>query len=133
MRAFKNNTLGPRDGGKMRFIVFCIEFSNVCRLGDSLGGDIYYSLGASLISDIPTKPHWPIKSHLWLNAGRLDTIDKSKPLLESIKRPSISAGLGIIYNFEPVRVEVNFGLPLVASKSDGCRRGLQVGVGLEFL
>jgi outer membrane protein insertion porin family len=48
-------------------------------------------------------------------------------------RPSISAGVGVIYRFDPVRVEVNFGVPLVASKSDGSRRGLQVGMGLEFL
>lgn len=51
----------------------------------------------------------------------------------SFARPSISAGVGVIYRFDPVRVEVNFGVPLVASKSDGTRRGLQVGMGLEFL
>jgi outer membrane protein insertion porin family len=52
---------------------------------------------------------------------------------EMLARPSISAGLGLIYRFDPVRVEVNFGVPLVASKSDGTRKGIQVGVGLEFL
>ena len=34
---------------------------------------------------------------------------------------------------DPVRVEVNFGVPLVASKSDGVRKGFQVGIGLDFL
>lgn len=38
-----------------------------------------------------------------------------------------------MYKFEPVRVEVNFGVPLVASKSDGIRKGFQVGIGLDFL
>lgn len=52
---------------------------------------------------------------------------------ESITRPSISAGLGIAYRFDPLRVEVNFGVPLVASKSDGHRRGLEVGIGVNFL
>ncbi len=52
---------------------------------------------------------------------------------DMITRPSVSAGVGLIYRFDPVRVEVNFGLPLVANKSDGLRRGIQVGIGLEFL
>lgn len=54
-------------------------------------------------------------------------------VLDSLSRPSISVGLGLIYRFSPVRVEVNFGVPLVASKSDGSRKGVQVGMGLEFL
>lgn len=52
---------------------------------------------------------------------------------ESISRPSISAGLGIAYRFDPLRVEVNFGVPLVTSKSDGHRRGFEVGIGVNFL
>jgi outer membrane protein insertion porin family len=50
-----------------------------------------------------------------------------------LRRPSISAGVGLLYRFDPVRVEVNFGVPLVASQSDGMRRGFQVGIGMEFL
>jgi outer membrane protein insertion porin family len=104
---------------------------------DSLGGDIYWAAGVSLISDVPRKPHWPIKSHIFFNAGRLDLMDKSRNYLENIaaclSRPSISAGVGLIYRFDPVRVEVNFGVPLIASRSDGIRRGVQVGMGLEFL
>ncbi|KAF8221118.1 hypothetical protein L208DRAFT_1455434 [Tricholoma matsutake] len=119
VRAFQANGMGPRDGS------------------DSLGGDIHWSAGASIISDIPGKPHWPVKTHLWVNAGRLDAVDTGQSLVDNVRntlsRPSISAGLGVIYRFDPVRVEVNFGVPLVASKSDGTRRGLQVGMGLEFL
>ena len=51
----------------------------------------------------------------------------------TVSRPSVSAGLGLIYRFDPIRVEINFGLPVVASKSDGLKRGVQVGMGLEFL
>jgi len=54
-------------------------------------------------------------------------------IIDSISKPSISAGVGLIYRFDPVRVEANFGVPLVASKSDGSRRGFQVGIGLDFL
>ncbi|KAG5641971.1 hypothetical protein DXG03_003845 [Asterophora parasitica] len=119
IRAFRANSMGPRDGS------------------DSLGGDLHWSAGASVISNIPTKPQWPVKTHVWANVGRLDAIDKNQTLVENVQRtltsPSISAGVGLIYRFDPVRVEVNFGVPLVASKSDGSRRGLQVGMGLEFL
>ncbi|KAF5380197.1 hypothetical protein D9615_006161 [Tricholomella constricta] len=119
VRAFRANSMGPRDGP------------------DSLGGDLHWSAGASVISNVPTKPHWPVKTHVWLNAGRLDAIDKNQPLVDNVRRtltsPSISAGVGLLYRFDPVRVEVNFGVPLVASKSDGSRRGVQVGMGLEFL
>ena len=61
----------------------------------------------------------------------------AKPLQDSItsmlSKPSISAGLGIVYRLEPVRIEMNFGLPLVAAKGEGARRGFQLGIGLEFL
>ena len=46
----------------------------------------------------------------------------------------MSAGIGLVYRFDPsVRVEVNFGVPLVANKTDGIMRGFQVGIGLDFL
>ena len=60
-------------------------------------------------------------------------MNAAKPLKDCLANPSVSAGVGLIYRFDPVRVEVNFGVPLVASKSDGYRRGFQVGIGLDFL
>ncbi|KAJ7512571.1 surface antigen-domain-containing protein [Mycena galericulata] len=119
IRSFKANAMGPRDGL------------------DSLGGELYWSTGFSVISHLPKRPDWPVKTHAWVNAGRLDNIDKSLPLPHNIAatlaKPSVSAGVGLIYNFDIARIEVNFGVPLVASKSDGSRRGLQVGLGIEFL
>ena len=50
-----------------------------------------------------------------------------------LSKPSVSAGVGLVYRMEPVRIELNFGLPLVASKSDGYRRGFHLGIGVEFL
>jgi len=41
--------------------------------------------------------------------------------------------MGIIYRLDPVRVELNFGVPLASSRSDGAMRGFQVGMGLEFM
>ncbi|KAJ6571994.1 surface antigen-domain-containing protein [Mycena capillaripes] len=119
IRSFRPNGMGPRDGS------------------DSLGGELYWSAGLSVISHVPKKEDWPIKTHAWVNAGRLDDIDRSRSLMDnigaSLSKPSVSVGVGLIYNFDPARIEVNFGVPLLASKSDGSRRGFQVGLGLEFL
>lgn len=54
-------------------------------------------------------------------------------IMDSISKPSIAAGVGLVYKLDPVRVELNFGVPLVASKSDGLRKGFQAGIGLDFL
>ena len=44
-----------------------------------------------------------------------------------LSKPAVSVGLGLIYKFDPIRLEVNFGVPLVASKSDSMRRGFPSG------
>lgn len=117
IRSFKFNSLGPRDQS------------------DYVGGDAYWAAGVSLIGDIPQKPHWPLKPHLYLNAGKLGTLDRSRSFSEAVRlattNPSISAGIGLIYRFDPVRLEVNFGMPLVAHKTDGYQRGFQIGFALE--
>ncbi|KIY43211.1 hypothetical protein FISHEDRAFT_53949 [Fistulina hepatica ATCC 64428] len=121
VRGFKSNGLGPRDGA------------------DSLGGDVHWSTGLSIVSALPRREHWPVKLHAWTNVGRLDTLQNKQPpspqnsISHLLSRPSIAAGVGILYNFDPIRFEVNFGVPLTASASDGMNKGLQVGVGLEFL
>jgi outer membrane protein insertion porin family len=38
---------------------------------------MYWSAGLSVVSDIPGKPHWPIKTHMFVNAGRLDSRNPS--------------------------------------------------------
>jgi outer membrane protein insertion porin family len=107
------------------------------RPADSLGADLFWAAGASVITHLPHKPHWPVKAHAFLNAGQLESVTSSSTLRSSIaaalSKPSVSAGVGLIYMFDPVRVELNFGVPLVARASDGVRKGVQVGIGLEFL
>ena len=109
---------------------------------------MFWAAGASLISHLPRKPHWPVKAHAFLNAGQLESLrgphqgerdggGASSALQSSITaalaQPSVSAGVGLIYHFDPVRVELNLGVPLAARASDGTRKGVQVGIGLEFL
>ncbi|KAF7309495.1 Bac-surface-Ag domain-containing protein [Mycena indigotica] len=133
VRAFRFNSLGPRANR----LPLHPASTSISSAADSIGGELYWSAGVSVISDFPTKPDWALKTHAWINAGRLDDLNKSRPIAETARgmltRPSVSVGLGLIYNFAPARIELNFGLPLVANKSDGTRRGLQVGIGVEFL
>jgi outer membrane protein insertion porin family len=49
------------------------------------------------------------------------------------RSPDLSVGFGLLYRLEPVRIEVNFSLPLIGRKGEGWARGLGVGLGLEFL
>lgn len=57
----------------------------------------------------------------------------SETISQTLSKPSVSAGLGLIYRFDPVRVEVNFGVPIIKAESDAGKRGIQVGMGLEFV
>ncbi|KAH7100294.1 surface antigen-domain-containing protein [Auriculariales sp. MPI-PUGE-AT-0066] len=121
VRSMRHGGLGPRDGP------------------DALGGDLYWAAGASLIADIPRRPQWPLKTHAFLNAGRLDALRRrpGQPLIDDIRAslgmPSITAGVGLIFTHGPARAEINFGVPLVAAQSDRLVRGMQFSVGLDFL
>ena len=97
---FRNNSMGPRDGGERFHSPFAAApRRNSLRLFivDSLGGELYWAAGLSLITNFPKKPHWPVKTHLFLNAGRLDNIDKG----ELIPAAVISPLSGAITNRPP--------------------------------
>lgn len=119
VRGFKIGGMGAHDGS------------------DSLGGDLAFALGLSLFAPVPGKPQWPIKLHSFLNLGRVVGWDGNRSFASNVGKlytqPDVSIGAGIIYRLDPVRVEVNFALPLVGRKGEGWARGLGVGLGLEFL
>jgi len=159
VRSFKFHSLGPRDEGENLFPgQRQTTILKLRREGDAVGGDAYWAAGISLIGDLPQKPHWPLKLHTYINAGKLAALDRSKsfmllvmtyranesgllysarPLSESLgsaaSNPSVSVGIGLIYRFEPLRLELNFGMPLFAYKTDGYQRGIQIGFGVECL
>jgi len=119
VRLFRERGMGPHDEG------------------DALGGELMWASGVSLIGDIPRKAHWPVKWHAFVNAGRLDHYNKDRPLATQVQNalqtPSVSAGLGLIYKFDWMRVELNFGMPLAQSRGEKTRKGFQLGVGVEYL
>lgn len=74
IRMFRQNSMGPRDGRASLShspVICCTHLVVV----DSVGGDLYWAAGISAISALPRKPHWPLKAHFFLNAGRLDALD----------------------------------------------------------
>ena len=56
---------------------------------DSLGGNLFWAAGFSVISDLPHRPQWPVKSHLFINAGRLNDMNKGNS-------PIVFAGLLVV-------------------------------------
>lgn len=119
IRMFRLNSLGP----KFRH--------------DSLGGDAFWAVGASLLSPIPMRSHWPLKLHAFTNLGQLAQVQPNAARKNhhwtELAQPSVSAGFGVLFQQGPVRLELNFGLPLVARVGDGIRKGLQFGIGIDFL
>lgn len=117
-------------------------------LGDSLGANVSYAVGASLFSPLPFKPDWPLKVHSFVNVGSLASLPLSpaspsaassgaaptpKQALAELARPSVSVGAGLVYEFAPIRVELGFTLPLVAREGEGLAKGWALGMGMEFL
>ncbi|MCP5843072.1 BamA/TamA family outer membrane protein, partial [Klebsiella pneumoniae] len=47
--------------------------------------------------------------------------------------PSMAAGVGLVYAHPVARFELNFSLPLVLRKGEVGTKGLQVGVGINFM
>ncbi len=47
--------------------------------------------------------------------------------------PSTAVGVGLVYAHPVARFELNFSLPLVMRRGEESRKGLQVGVGINFL
>ncbi|WVO18244.1 hypothetical protein L204_105952 [Cryptococcus depauperatus] len=119
IRGWKVGGLGRRDGA------------------DSLGGDMSWALGLSVFAPIPRKEHWPLKIHGFINGGKVVAYDTSKKFADNVYKmyatPNLSVGLGLIYRFEPLRVELNFSMPLIGRTGERTARGLGVGVGIEFL
>ncbi|CAO1621542.1 unnamed protein product [Jaminaea pallidilutea] len=117
LRMFGANSLGPKDAA------------------DSLGGSAFWSLGGSLYAPIPHKEHWPLKLHSFCNAGQLSRVDgqSARSAARELIQPSSSVGFGLLYTQGPLRLELNAGMPITARAGDGVRKGLQIGIGIDFL
>ena len=137
VRGFKHGGLGPRDGN------------------DAAGGDVYAAGSVNILLPIPrTSIDSGFRIQLFANGGRLVGLKnrgKSKApgeaMASSVVRngmvkavqdlgtglPSLAAGVGLVYAHPVARFELNFSVPLVIRRGEEARKGLQVGVGINFL
>jgi outer membrane protein insertion porin family len=133
VRGFKIAGLGPRDGP------------------DAVGGDVYAAASANLLFPFPrVGKDSPLRFQIFANGGRLLALKgagerggmSSKAVQKSVYRtvaelanglPSLAAGFGVVYAHQVARFELNFSLPLVLRKGEEGRKGLQFGVGINFL
>jgi outer membrane protein insertion porin family len=133
VRGFKIAGLGPRNGP------------------DAVGGDVYAAASANLLFPFPrVGKDSPLRFQIFANGGRLLALKSagerggmnSKAVQKSMYRtvaelanglPSLAAGFGVVYVHPVARFELNFSLPLVLRKGEEGRKGLQFGVGINFL
>ncbi|KAI8645410.1 surface antigen-domain-containing protein [Parasitella parasitica] len=119
VRGFRNAGIGPRD------------------YKDALGGHMYWAAGVSVIAPLPKLESKALRAHAFVNAGTNIPWQPSTSLQDTkqalSQSPSISAGLGLIYRHSIARIELNYCVPLTAARGDQIKRGLQLGIGLNFL
>jgi len=133
VRGFRLSGLGPRDGA------------------DAVGGDVYAAGSANLLLPVPkVGADKPLRLQAFVNGGRLLALRSkekegalsSNEVAQSMKDtiselgnglPSMSAGVGLVYAHPAARFELNFSLPLVLRKGEEGRKGLQFGIGINFL
>ncbi|KAL2836052.1 surface antigen-domain-containing protein [Aspergillus pseudoustus] len=133
VRGFRLSGLGPHDGA------------------DAVGGDVYAAGSANLLLPLPrVGAEKPLRLQAFVNGGRLlplRTAQKTAPttsgevtdaVASTISElgnglPSVSAGVGLVYAHPAARFELNVSLPLVLRKGEEGRKGLQLGIGINFL
>lgn len=140
VRGFKIGGLGPRDGN------------------DSVGGDVFAAGSVNMLIPFPrTAADSPLRLQIFANGGRLVALEhktnarekESKGLAMSPRAvrkgmtrtlgelanglPSVAAGFGLVYAHPVARFELNFSLPLVMRRGEQGRKGLSVGVGINFM
>ncbi|KAK6079456.1 surface antigen [Seiridium cupressi] len=139
VRGFTLGGLGPRDGG------------------DALGGDVFAAGSVNMLVPLPrVGPDSPFRIQFFANGGRSIALrnkakGREEPLSQGLSSravwdgvlsatkdlatglPSLAVGLGLVYAHPVARFELNFSLPLVVRREEEKRKGLSVGVGINFL
>ncbi|XP_031549193.1 sorting and assembly machinery component 50 homolog [Actinia tenebrosa] len=124
VRGFHMKGIGPRD-----------------RM-DSLGAEAYWSVGLHLYTPLPFRPAQGsfgdhIKTHVFVNAGNLVSIDSSLPWKQQlnplVQNTRWSCGVGLVLLLGIARLELNYCLPRGYQRTDRINRGLQFGLGVNFL
>jgi len=111
--------------------------------GNSMGGTIYWTSGLHLYTPLPFRPGKGgfgdlFKTHLFMNAGNLGSFWLSGNMQRDIDMITqdfrFSYGLGLAIKLGGIaRIELNYCIPVKASRGDKVNPGLQFGVGVKFL
>lgn len=137
IRSFKLGGLGPHDGR------------------DAVGGDAFAAGSVNMLFPLPYKgPDSGLRFQLFANGGRLVALKnklKSEGTSDGLSGgmvrngmfnavgelfngpPSFAAGVGLVYAHPVARFELNFGLPVIVRKGELVTKGVQLGVGINFL
>jgi len=148
VRGFKIGGLGPRDGpdalgGDVYAAGSLALLLPLPRTGKEspLRFQIFANAGRLLALKDTTSSSFPSSSSKKGEKAAADDSD-SQSVQKSVYStmaelanglPSMSAGVGLIYAHPVARFELNFGLPLIVRKGEETRKGLQFGVGINFL
>jgi len=111
--------------------------------GNSTGGTLYWASGLHLYGPLPFRPGKGgfgdlFRTHLFMNAGNVGSFWLSGNLQDDIDKLTqdfrLSYGLGLAVKLGGIaRVELNYCIPVKASRGDRVNPGLQFGVGVNFL
>jgi outer membrane protein insertion porin family len=138
VRGFSLSGIGPHDAN------------------DSVGGDLFAAGSVNMMFPLPySGPESGLRFQVFANGGRLVALrNKGKAretpgegmdsrtvrdgMAGAVKElvnglPSIAAGFGLVYAHPMARFELNFSLPLVMRRGEQATKGIQVGVGINFL
>ncbi|GAO17642.1 hypothetical protein UVI_02002040 [Ustilaginoidea virens] len=140
VRGFKLGGLGPHDGQ------------------DAVGGDVFACGSVNMLLPLPCRgADSGLRFQIFANGGRLVAVRNSgktareagsqglsagavgRGVLSALGHlvsggaPSTAAGVGLVYAHPVARFELNFSLPLVLRRGEIGTKGLQMGVGINFL
>lgn len=123
LRGFKQRGVGPQNEG------------------NATGGRLYWATGLHVFAPLPFRPGAGgigelFRSHFFVNAGSLAApAENISTMLESMAGSArVSCGAGVAVRVGNVaRFELNYCVPLIAMPSDVTARGLQFGIGVNFL
>lgn len=120
VRGFALNSLGPKDRK------------------DAVGGDLSLEGALGVAFPLSQGTQEILRGHLFANAGVLTNVDQGVSLRENLIRlgslhPNVSLGAGLQVKMGDARLELNIAHPLSMQKGAIFHRGIQIGLGLEFL
>jgi outer membrane protein insertion porin family len=123
IRGFGLNSLGPKDRG------------------DPIGGDCSAELGIGCLFPLSRGTKDIVRGHVFGNAGVLTNLNRSigcwqnfRNLLKTNSTPiNASVGMGLQVCLGEAKLEFNIARPVSRERGAIFGRGIQVGVGIEFL